>query len=650
MTSWASPLGAVAALSSSSPLPPVSASPFTSSSPDRSTTRIKDAVGSGGPRERAILFLRVDEALRAVEDTEAGKGKQWLNVQPCVMAASKLCLTCARDHEERLLRLEGQLAEAQRNLSVLANDSSLKEERHTLEQRAHAEEREELRHLCRQLAESLSERCRESEQLREAVGTLGSRLSALERQASADQPREGGLPEGRRHRTRRQEGRGGSPTPLRGRRCRRTRSDDRRDGGVGDTDEEASDSSEDSGKVRKDVEASAIAGLHERVLEEIAQLREQWEQWEQCLKHHGQPSARDRRKAEGDALGVDLWFRRAPPLTFANTKGSGREASPPPSHGFVPFPPQRARWYWSGNGGSHFSNATQQRRGERAALAESGDVDREGNDTGSPALAWDDVRVLDGCSGCWYSAGSWPCEMLSSDGFSPRGDTDQAGAHTANARGRSRKGDAVWKAFGEEYRKAAAAWGCFEWTRPSAIRISRPGVYRFTATLLTSCLTASISAGGGARDDNQGSVGRSSPGGLGSRRHRSCSPASGGHCAVRAPTLALYVDGSRVLTSAASCSSASPNALLLVSRSHRGRNGDSCGYAEKSNGGGDRRRRSPYRGLRAPRPCCTPAPLASYTVSEHCYLREGSVLQVRCHNFHDTRATVEAFLELEYVV
>lgn len=739
MDGWSSPRGAVAALA-----PPPAQQQTT-------TTQHQQQQQSSVPlRERKILFLKMSELLSDIAATEAGRGRKWLNVQPCVAQAASLNLSAACGHEDRLNSIDAVLAELRGAVGVLASDCRLKEERHRGESEDRAVETQELRECCASLLEALGRQAAESAGLREDVGELAKRVAALESalanininissyvgdvghatDAAMPPRRAGAVREvsfshnhNRHHNLSPQRKRGHHSSDI--------------NSTVGGS--HADPSIDNSSNTKRgtaiatsmlsasaaDVEASAaaVAGLHTRVLDEVADLRELWKAFfgqaqsgggkgtvaarGQRHHHHNTNRSHDEDREyndddDGDGGGEDGAYHQGDHRDHhkgtdsdglrelrdiqrrLSTAAQSQSQPPSSSSSLLPpplqrqllmhtlFPPQKARWFWSGNAGSHFSRATHAvpssaMKGlasfssspptvlkHRIDINNKTSTNTDVNDIGigigaSPPLDWDEVRLRDTRSGCWYSAGVWPCPMLASP-------WDNHNTNTNSMKKKKKKGtmmnsdcyvhggtdedeeDDDGSLLGPSYWAAARTWGCFEWTRPQTVRIARAGVYRFTAALIEDCPTATFTSGGGGG-------GGYSARGLGIRS-RSVSPtrrsnaiaataaATSGRSRHRLPTLAVYVNNSRIITTTSSSNTTGGGGcLLLIPAAH-----DSRGGFDSNNAN------------RHPRDCCAPAQLASTTVSECCFLPEGSLLEVRCHGFHNTRATVEAFLELEFIV
>ncbi|ESL09414.1 hypothetical protein TRSC58_02863 [Trypanosoma rangeli SC58] len=128
----------------------------------------------------ASLRSRCEEILCDLVETQQGLGREWKNVQPCVLRASQLLLQQAQQHDERLGQLEDKMNQVLNAVEVIVSDCRLKEQRYRMDRETTERAVQELQHSSRQLHDAVEMERRASHQFREE--TLYPGLADLQQQ------------------------------------------------------------------------------------------------------------------------------------------------------------------------------------------------------------------------------------------------------------------------------------------------------------------------------------------------------------------------------------------------------------------------------------------------------------------------------------
>lgn len=107
--------------------------------------------------------------LRDLENTQQGLGKEWKNVQPCVVHASQLLLQRVQLQDERLTVLEEKMDQVLNAVEVIASDSRLKEQRYQMDRDGTERVLEALQRGCQQLQSAIESERRATTQFREEI-------------------------------------------------------------------------------------------------------------------------------------------------------------------------------------------------------------------------------------------------------------------------------------------------------------------------------------------------------------------------------------------------------------------------------------------------------------------------------------------------
>nr|CCC90220.1 conserved hypothetical protein [Trypanosoma congolense IL3000] len=140
-----------------------------------------------------VLDSACEKALLELTQTQEGVGKEWRNVQPCVVLASQLLLQQAKLHSERLSALETKVSEVQKTVEVLADDFRASEQRSSMDRSTIRKAVRELARQVRQLQESVEgQRC-EAQKFHEDVlfpslGELQAQIDTLSMNIHAEKP------------------------------------------------------------------------------------------------------------------------------------------------------------------------------------------------------------------------------------------------------------------------------------------------------------------------------------------------------------------------------------------------------------------------------------------------------------------------------
>ncbi|EKF33472.1 hypothetical protein MOQ_002661 [Trypanosoma cruzi marinkellei] len=117
----------------------------------------------------ASLRSRCEEILCDLVETQQGLGREWKNVQPCVLRASQLLLQQAQQQDERLEKLEDKMNQVLSALEVIANDCRLKEQRYHMDRETTETALQELQHSSQQLHDALEMERRANHQFHEGI-------------------------------------------------------------------------------------------------------------------------------------------------------------------------------------------------------------------------------------------------------------------------------------------------------------------------------------------------------------------------------------------------------------------------------------------------------------------------------------------------
>ncbi|RNF25647.1 uncharacterized protein Tco025E_02207 [Trypanosoma conorhini] len=128
----------------------------------------------------ASLRSRCEEILCELMETQRGLGREWKNVQPCVVRASQLLLQQAQQHDERLGQLEDKMTQVLNAVEVIASDCRLKEQRYRMDRESTERAVQELQRSIQQLHDAVATERRASHQFREE--TLYPGLADLQQQ------------------------------------------------------------------------------------------------------------------------------------------------------------------------------------------------------------------------------------------------------------------------------------------------------------------------------------------------------------------------------------------------------------------------------------------------------------------------------------
>lgn len=525
-----------------------------------SPTRVP--VGTASPTSGSAPWLanpvlqRCQETVEEIDATQRGTSKAWQNVQPCVLRSVRTLSELAHQQHLRLTAVEEKLDDVRQVLDVLVHDRELKEERYRLDRASHDEALTRLEQAMQQLHIGVQEEKESQARFSEEVVLLGLRQVQSE-VASVRAELKDALQ------------RTALSTPA---------------------------------VQRPQAKGDEEGPLTKSMIREVRRLREQWERFNESAASHSQPLQTPR-----SALVSSPRPREHNGVCNDDVRG-GREwggevlvrspYAPPPV--LRAAPPQIARWYWSGDQGSHFSRAVRREAFHGGA---------------SPPIPWDEQRLYDPRTGCWYSNGTCP--------FSSAFDDSVSG---------------VVPGMREDVNDALM---CFSWPRPSTIGVERTGLYKVTASLVRECPSSSLCAGG-----SRGDLAPSSP---------RVVAAHGSSSRVPPPVLSLYVNHN-LLTH---LGQSSTYALLFSSavsptRSSPSRRRPSPSspalQASRMPSGGRVGAREGASAVRVARPCCEPGQVGTNTISDYVFLTEGSTVHIRCHHLSDTKAVYEAFLELEFIV
>ncbi|RNF17588.1 hypothetical protein TcG_05497 [Trypanosoma cruzi] len=117
----------------------------------------------------ASLRSRCEEILCDLMETQQGLGREWKNVQPCVLRASQLLLQQAQQQDDRLEKLEDKMNQVLSALEVIANDCRLKEQRYHMDRGTTETALQELQHSSQQLHDALEMERRANQQFHEGI-------------------------------------------------------------------------------------------------------------------------------------------------------------------------------------------------------------------------------------------------------------------------------------------------------------------------------------------------------------------------------------------------------------------------------------------------------------------------------------------------
>jgi len=366
------------------------------------------------------------DILADIDGTRRGVSKHWLNVQSCVLAATQQTVQALLSQEGRLDQQERELHAMRQTVELLLEDRGVKEERYRLDRAEWEDTAAKLTGAVRQVQTLLNEHLLEcSHQYRvsspplvttvetprresypdyimqQQMATLVSALADLKEQVAQLQ-----------HHVQIDWQRGSAPAEWRAAHATspsspQSVSNPCADGRSWPTyhngDRSASPMGHSTGCERnpRPVDRSSSVLVHEQMVQEVRRLRDQWESFLENQRSHqlSPPQA-------------TAQLRCTPSATATN---------------FRPLP--KARWFWDGDGGSHFSLALR-RSAHRGG--------------GSPPIPWTDQRFCDPRTQCWYTVGGCPYE---------EGNGSDAEAY-------------------------------FRWVSPTVIYVARSGIYRYASGLV----------------------------------------------------------------------------------------------------------------------------------------------------------------------
>ncbi|CCW67593.1 unnamed protein product [Phytomonas sp. Hart1] len=351
-----------------------------------------------------------------------------------------------------------------------------------------------------------------------------------------------------------------------------------------------------------EAQAHSLNKLPESLAQEIHLLRKQWENYRL-----------EQQEERSGCSNKDASLRRVYDNQCCASSGECRK---------LPFPRQSARWFWMGGGNSHFSEA----------LTRSNSA---GGQSISRPIPWGEVQFYDPTTASWYIAQSsihHDTEAVFSNGFRRKDPAisafrplvdryDNTTQHVSFHRTLCND-QWVRKETVEESPVRAERMkelNCFDWVRPRSIRIAQAGIYKYTTCLLRDTHSSSSFSGG------VGTAGES----------------------INNEVLVLYVNHRCVVSLGASNSCVLLHANTTVTKTSTGARRSTVPSRRQASSLSAQQRLSFEKFVRQ---CCEPDQFATSTLSDYIFLPEGAIVQVRCHNMHNSKAIYEAFLELEYIV
>lgn len=366
------------------------------------------------------------DILADIDGTRRGVSKHWLNVQSCVLAATQQTVQALLSQGGRLDQQERELRAMRQTVELLLEDRGVKEERYQLDRAEWEDTAAKLTGAVRQVQTLLNEhlltcshQCSVSSPplvttaetprleshpdsiMPQQVATLVSALADLKEQVAQLQHHIQNDGQRGTAAAERQAAHATSPSspPSVSKPCADAHSWSHYHNG----DRSALPMGHDTGCERspRPVGRSSSVLVHAQMVQEVRRLRDQWESFLEHQRSH----------------------QLSPPQATAQLRCTPCATAT----AFRPLP--KARWFWDGDGGSHFSRALR-RSAHRGG--------------GSPPIPWTDQRFCDPRTQCWYTVGGCPYEEVNG-------------------------GDA------ETY---------FRWVCPTVIHIARSGVYRYASGLV----------------------------------------------------------------------------------------------------------------------------------------------------------------------
>ncbi|CCW60528.1 unnamed protein product [Phytomonas sp. EM1] len=525
------------------------------SSQTQLTGNLLEHSQSQTPRASSPLLQRIDRIQYGIKATLDGIGKDWLNVQPCVLQGFNNLVELVQNHEKRLCKVDDEIDKMRQTVQILINDRLLKEERYQLDCAVQSEAVTALEKLTQRLRLTLEGERKSRRELQHEVQRLQRDIQKLEKE------------------------------------CHLQLSNDSKTLSRAQVTETLNEQPEHSSQE-----------LHENLMREIHLLRMQWENYRL-----------ERQESPPEHFNKQGVFPRVSDNNCCVSLGQYRK---------LPFPPQSARWFWMGDGSSHFSTALSHSDGAAGKSI-------------SPPIPWEEVRLYDPVTTCWYFTRSClhqDTEFTSQNGLGRAFPANSALHPYADAHANGTRRTNLYRSLCDEQgtkreiiggtpvgTEAMDQWNCFDWVRPRSIRIKRSGIYKYTTCLLRDTNSSSPFSGG------VGTAGES----------------------LNNELLVLYVNHRCVANLEANNSCVLLHANTTANTSSTGARRSTLPGRRQARSLSTQRRLSSERFTRQ---CCEPDQLATSTLSNYIFLPEGAIVQVRCHNMHNTKTIYEAFLELEYIV